>query len=226
MNQLDAVAVLLKHLQRIPAGLCNPVAIHLNADEFRVAATHHCFKTGRVAETPELIVVIVKSELHAGLTNLFSPDVELIGGSLVAIQREPHALGQHRANDILDPERPRVVELRIKSVIVEVPAGGGQSVVVNHAAQLRRGMPVDIPVGLDLRVTDLANSFEDGGKIARCLVAHGVELRSERTALRAKKSSSGQPAGGRNRPLKKRAPVEHALENGHFLPALPSGTSA
>src|SRR5258708_14864404 len=133
MNQLDAVAVLLKHLQWITAGLCNPVAIHLNADEFRVAATHHCFKTGRVSETPELIVVVVKSEVHAGLMNLFSPDVELIGGSLVAIPREPHSLGQPRANDILDPKRLPVVALRIQSLIAAVPAGGGQAVVFNHA---------------------------------------------------------------------------------------------
>src|SRR5258708_3974452 len=91
VKHLDAVAVLLKHLQHIPAGLRNPVTIHLNADEFRVAAIHHCFKTSRVSETPELIVVIVKSELHARLMSLFAPDVELIGGSLVTVEREPHA---------------------------------------------------------------------------------------------------------------------------------------
>src|SRR5882762_4943869 len=111
VKQLDAVSVLLKHLQRIPAGLRNPVTVHLNADEFRVAATHHDFKTSRLSEMTELIVVIVKSELHASLMNLFAPNVELIGGSPVTVQREPHAFGQHRADDILDPERLRVVDL-------------------------------------------------------------------------------------------------------------------
>ena len=110
VKQLDAVSVLSKHLQRITTGLCNPVTVHLDADEFRVAATHHGFKTSYVSETTELIVVIVKSELHATLMNCFAPKVELIGGSLVAVQREPHALGQNRANDILNPERLRVVD--------------------------------------------------------------------------------------------------------------------
>src|ERR1700674_744247 len=110
VKQLDAVSVLSKHLQRITTGLCNPVTVHLDADEFRVAATHHGFKTSYVSETTELIVVIVKSELHATLMNGFAPNVALVGGSLVAVQREPHALGQNRANDILTPERLRVVD--------------------------------------------------------------------------------------------------------------------
>ena len=152
-----------KALQYVPAGLCNPVTVHLNANEFRVTAVHHGFKTCRVSETKELIVVIVKSELHACLMNLFSPNIELIGGPLVTVQREPHALGQHRTNDVLDSERLRVVDLRIKPVIVEVPAWDFQSVVIDHAAQFRRGMPIDIPVGLNFRVADLVNGFEHGG---------------------------------------------------------------
>src|ERR1700687_646379 len=86
VKQLDAVSVLLKHLQRIITGLRNPVTVHLNADEFGVAAIHHGFKTGCIPETAELIVVIVKSELHTSLTNLFAPNVELIGGALVTVQ--------------------------------------------------------------------------------------------------------------------------------------------
>src|SRR6202030_2349045 len=211
VKQLDAVSVLSKHLQRIATGLSNPVTVHLHADEFRVAATHHGCKTSCVSETTELIVVIVKSELHAALMNCFAPNVELIGGSLVAVQREPHALGQNRANDILNPERLRVVDFCIKSAVVEVPAGCGQSVVVDHPTQFGRGMPIDIPVGLDLGVANLANGFEDGGKIARRVLAHGVQLRSERTALRGKQSGTSQPAGSRDRQPKKPTSVEHAL---------------
>src|SRR6266404_4242346 len=158
--------------------------------------------------------------------NLFFPNIEMIGGPLVTVQREPHALGQHRTNDILDSERLRVVDLRIKPVIVEVPAWDFQSVVIDHAAQFRRGMAIDIPIGLDLRVADLANGFEHGGKIALCLVANGVQLSSEGTALRGKKAGSGQPAGSRNPQLQKPATVKRTLENGHFLPVLSSGTSA
>jgi len=91
--------------------------------------------------------VIVKSELHACLMNLFLPNIELIGGPLVTVQREPHALGQHRTNDY-STER-LAVYLRIKPVIVEVPVGLSVR-VIDHAAQFPPGMPIDIPVGLNL----------------------------------------------------------------------------
>src|SRR5260370_28602536 len=81
VKQLDAVSVLSKHLQRIPTGLGNPVTVHLNADELRVPATHHGFKTSYVSETTELTVLIVRSELESTLMNGFGPSGQPLGGS-------------------------------------------------------------------------------------------------------------------------------------------------
>jgi hypothetical protein len=130
--------------------------------------------------------VVVKSELHARLMKFFAPQVELVGSPFVAIEREPHALGQHRADDILNPERFGVVDLRLQAVIVEVAAGDFQAVVVDHPAQFRSGVVVDIPVGLDLGVADLANRLEDRWEIALGLVTDRVQLHSERAALAGK----------------------------------------
>src|SRR5208282_1274650 len=60
----------------------------------------------------------------------------------------------------------------------------------------------------------LANGFEDGRKVALCLLAHGVQLHSEvaqakAAALRGKQSAGGQSASTRNRQLKKLAAIKH-----------------
>src|ERR1700693_603341 len=77
MKQFDALAVSLEHLQRILSGLCDPIAIHLDADQFGIRQLHKSFETSGIAESKKFVVVVVESKFHSCLMHLLAPNIKL-----------------------------------------------------------------------------------------------------------------------------------------------------
>src|SRR5436853_1700105 len=180
MEHAHAFAKLLQHRNWILTRLGNPVAVHFETDQCGIGILDKHIETGRGAELAELVIVIVEAKAHAQTPRPFPPLIELAGSPTKVIDGVPKVLRQHRADHKAHAQLPRVIELGRKPLVIEVSAGHLEPCVEDHLAQLFCWARIDVPVSLDLVVTDRANLLQQGSQIGFGLPAHSVELYTER----------------------------------------------
>ena len=125
--------------------------------------------------------MIVESKAHAALLRLLSPMIELVSRLFVGIQNAPALLRQHGTDHVFQSQGCGIIQFALESVVIEVPAGDMEPVVVDHTLQLSRWVRVHIPIGFDLFIANLADRREGSRKIFFRLVAHSVKLHAQRT---------------------------------------------
>src|SRR5437763_10556732 len=136
MKHANAIAQLAQHRHRIFSRLSDPVAVHLEENQFGIGLLNQSFESSGLAKTAEFIIVVVKGEAHAHGPRAFAPAVELIGGAPKSVQRAPHALRQHREEHKLDAKYFCIAEIVEQTVIVEITDGHRQTSISNHLAKV------------------------------------------------------------------------------------------
>src|SRR5215468_7512319 len=176
MEHAHTLPELLQHRHCILAGLCNPVAVHFEADQVWVGSLDKDIEARGTGETEELVIMIVEAKAHSQTARSFSPLIELIGSPTIVINCVAKVLWQYRADHEAHAKLAGVVKLGGKALVIEMPARHPEPRVEDHPAQLLRRMRIDIPVSLDLVVADSPNLLQQRSKVGFGLPTHRVKL--------------------------------------------------
>src|SRR5215475_4616784 len=160
MEHTHAFPKLLQHCDRIPSGLCSPVAIHFEADQFGIRPFDKDIEAGGAAKLPELVIVIVEAKADPQTARPFSPLIELVGSPAKVIDSVPKVLRKYRADYKADAKLTGVIKFGRKPSVIEVSAGHLEPGVEDHLAQLLCRVRIDVPVSLDLVVADRVNLLQ------------------------------------------------------------------